>query len=207
MLKISKVSLSYGSKQVLRDVSFDLGRGEIGCVMGESGCGKTSLLRAVMGFETFSSGSIEVDGITLSETTIDTLRHRIAYLPQELSLPSPTIREMVNLPFSFKANRGVTLTDDLLRQEWSWLGLDTRLLSHSPNAVSVGQRQRIMLSVCGLLGKPLIIADEPTSALDEESTMMVARYMKMLAHERQTAILAVTHSRPLAEQCDKTLHL
>ena len=160
-----------------------------------------------MGFETFNSGSIEVDGIQLSETTIDCLRHRIAYLPQELSLPSPTIWEMVSLPFSFKANKGVTLTEDLLRQEWSWLGLDIRLLNHSPNAVSVGQRQRIMLSVCGLLGKPLIIADEPTSALDEETTLLVAHYMKMLAHERQTAILAVTHSRTLAEQCDKSLHL
>ena len=178
MLKISKVSLSYGSKQVLRDVSFHLERGELGCVMGESGCGKTTLLRTVMGFEEFSSGCIEVDGIVVSPTTIDSLRQRIAYLPQELSLPS-----------------------------WSLLGLEPRLLSHSPNAISVGQRQRIMLSVCGLLGKPLIITDEPTSALDNDTTLIVANYMKMLARERNAAVLAVTHSHILADQCDKTLHL
>ncbi len=207
MLKISKVSLSYGSKQVLRDVSFHLERGELGCVMGESGCGKTTLLRTVMGFEEFSSGCIEVDGIVVSPTTIDSLRQRIAYLPQELSLPSPTVWDMVRLPFSFKANKGVELTEDLLLREWSLLGLEPRLLSHSPNAISVGQRQRIMLSVCGLLDKPLIITDEPTSALDNDTTLIVANYMKMLARERNAAVLAVTHSHILADQCDKTLHL
>ena len=207
MLKISKVSLSYGSKQVLRDVSFHLERGELGCVMGESGCGKTTLLRMVMGFEEFSSGCIEVDGIVVSPTTIDSLRQRLAYLPQELSLPSPTVWDMVRLPFSFKANKGVELTEALLLREWSLLGLEPRLLSHSPNAISVGQRQRIMLSVCGRLDKPLIITDEPTSALDNDTTLIVANYMKMLARERNAAVLAVTHSHILADQCDKTLHL
>lgn len=207
MLKISHLSLSYGSKEVLHDISFHLQRGEIGGVRGESGCGKTSLLRAVMGFERFSQGSIEVDGVSLSADTIDSIRQRIAYMPQELSLPSPTIWEMVRLPFSFKANRGKVLTEELLRKEWEWLGLGAHLQGHSPYSVSVGQRQRIMLSVCGLLGKPLIVIDEPTSALDEESTRLVARYLRMLSSERGTTILMVTHSHSLAETCDKVLQL
>ena len=207
MLKISNVSLSYGSKQVLSDVTFHLQRGELGCVLGESGCGKTSLLRAVMGFEVCSSGSIEVDGIVLSANTIDSLRQRIAYLPQELSLPSPTIWEMVKIPFSFKANKGVEVTEELFQNEWPRLGLDIRLLNRPSNSVSVGQRQRIMLSVCCLLGKPLIIIDEPTSALDSDTTLLVANYLKTIARERNASILAVTHSHILADQCDKTLHL
>ncbi|MBR4365337.1 MAG: ABC transporter ATP-binding protein [Bacteroidaceae bacterium] len=207
MLKISKVSLSYGSKQVLHDVSFHLQRGELGCVLGESGCGKTTLLRAVMGFEECSGGSIEVDGIVLSAMTVDSLRQRIAYLPQELSLPSPTIWDMVSIPFSFKANKGVELTEELLQREWSRLGLDIHLINRPSNSVSVGQRQRIMLSVCCLLGKPLIIIDEPTSALDNDTTLLVANYLKSVARERDAAILAVTHSHTLAEVCDKTLHL
>ena len=207
MLKISNVSLSYGSKQVLSDVTFHLQRGELGCVLGESGCGKTSLLRAVMGFEVCSSGSIEVDGIVLSANTIDSLRQRIAYLPQELSLPSPTIWEMVKIPFSFKANKGVEVTEELFQNEWPRLGLDIRLLNRPSNSVSVGQRQRIMLSVCCLLGKPLIIIDEPTSALDSDTTLLVANYLKTVARERNASILAVTHSHILADQCDKTLHL
>jgi ABC-type lipoprotein export system ATPase subunit len=64
-----------------------------------------------------------------------------------------------------------------------------------------------MLSVCGLLGKPLIVIDEPTSALDEESTRLVARYLRMLSCERGTTILMVTHSHSLAETCDKVLQL
>lgn len=207
MLKISKLSISYGAKQVLKDVSFQLERGELGCVLGESGRGKTTLLRAILGFEEYQSGHIEVGDTELSASTVFNIRQHIAYLPQELSLPSPTVREMMMTPFFFRINRGVTIKDERIHDEWKLLGLEPGLLDRSPNAVSAGQRQRIMLSVCGLLGKPLVILDEPTSALDNDSTLMVVEYLKMMARERGAAVLAVTHSDILAKHCDKALHL
>jgi ABC-type lipoprotein export system ATPase subunit len=63
-----------------------------------------------------------------------------------------------------------------------------------------------MLTIAGLTGKQLLLADEPTSALDSESALLVAKYFRMLAKERNMAILAVSHSEAFAKECDRVLN-
>ena len=72
--------------------------------------------------------------------------------------------------------------------------------------MSGGERQRIMLSMVGMLDKKVVLVDEPTSALDVDSSLLVAGYLQGLA-KRGTAIIAVSHDRAFAGQCDKTLML
>lgn len=206
MLRIRNLSLSYGTQNVFRDVTFDVHRGEIVCVCGESGCGKSSMLKSVLGFVD-AEGDIQVDGIRLAETTVDEVRRCIAYIPQELSLPYETVEEMVRSPFALHTNRHIVFSEEKLMSDWRMLGLSRDLMSKRATEISGGQRQRIMLSVAGLLGKRLLLADEPTSALDEDSTLLVLDYFKMLAKERGIAVLLVSHSPIIMAGCTSCLHL
>lgn len=206
MLRIRNLSLSYGAQNVFRDVTFDVHRGEIVCVCGESGCGKSSMLKSVLGFVD-AEGDIQVDGIRLAETTVDEVRRCIAYIPQELSLPYETVEGMVRSPFALHANRHIVFSEEKLMSDWRMLGLSGDLMSKRATEISGGQRQRIMLSVAGLLGKRLLLADEPTSALDEDSTLLVLDYFKMLAKERGIAVLLVSHSPIIMAGCTSCLHL
>lgn len=206
MLNISGATLRYGNQTIFKNISLKVSRGELVGITGESGCGKTSLIRAILGFAP-SEGSIIVDETPLCPNTVEEIRTKIAYLPQELSLPVDTVEEMVRLTFELKANRGTTFSKEALMSDWNKLNLSPALFSKHVSEVSGGQRQRILLSAAGLLGKPLLLADEPTSALDATASEVVADYLRMLADERNTAVVVVTHSDMLADRCDRYLKL
>ena len=206
MLNISGATLRYGNQTIFKNISLKVSRGELVGITGESGCGKTSLIRAILGFAP-SEGSIIVDETPLCPNTVEEIRTKIAYLPQELSLPVDTVEEMVRLTFELKANRGTTFSKEALMSDWNKLNLSPALFSKHVSEVSGGQRQRILLSAAGLLGKPLLLADEPTSALDATASEAVADYLRMLADERNTAVVVVTHSDMLADRCDRCLKL
>jgi putative ABC transport system ATP-binding protein len=206
MLSINDISLSYGNKTVFEHFNLSVAKGETVCISGESGCGKTSLLNAILGFVPYQEGSIIIDDITLSPTTIDKARQRIAWLPQELSLPSEWVKEMVQLPFSLKANRQQKYSEEELLILFDALALEHQLLNKRVSEISGGQRQRIMIAVASLLNKPLIIADEPTSALDTSSTTKVMHFLRNEA-QKGKAILLVSHDKQVALLADKHLIL
>ena len=205
MLSLRHLTLRYGTHTVFEDLSLHVRRGEMLCVCGESGCGKSSLLRAVLGF-TPAEGEIVVDGQPMDALHVDAIRRLTAYVPQELALPCDTVREMVNMPFDLRANRGSVRPEQQLLDDWTSLGLDARLMEKRVGELSGGQRQRIMLSVAGCLGKSLLIADEPTSALDEDSARLVLNYFQRLATERNMAVLVASHS-PLFRALPNTIVL
>jgi len=204
MLKIENLSLSYEAFNVFSNITLQVSRGELVCLCGESGCGKSSLLKAVQGFVE-SEGRIEVGGERLDDNTIDAIRRTTAYIPQDLSLPYDTVEQMVTSLFELRVNRNIRFSKEMMLADWSQLGLDSSLWDKRINEISGGQRQRIMLSVAGLTGKCLLLADEPTSALDSESALLVANYFRMLARERNMAILVVSHSGTFAKECDRVV--
>jgi ABC-type multidrug transport system ATPase subunit len=206
MLKTVNISLSYDSQKIFSNISLNISKGEIVCLCGESGCGKSSLLKAIQGFAE-STGLIEVDGDILDENTVDMIRQKTAYVPQDLSLPYDTVEQMVMSLFELRVNRNIKFSKDSIFADWALLGLDNSLWNKQVNEISGGQRQRIMLTIAGLTGKQLLLADEPTSALDSESALLVAKYFRMLAKERNMAILAVSHSEVFAKECDRVIKL
>lgn len=206
MLNINGATLRYGNQTIFKNISLKASRGELVGITGESGCGKTSLIRAILGFAP-SEGSIIVDETPLCPNTVEEIRTKIAYLPQELSLPVDTVDDMVRLTFELKANKGAAFSKEALMSDWNKLNLSPELLNKHVSEISGGQRQRILLSAAGLLGKPLLLADEPTSALDATASEAVANYLRMLADERNAAVVVVTHSNMLANRCDRCLKL
>lgn len=213
MIEIKDASIAYGNEVLFTGLSFAVKKGGMGCITGESGTGKSSLLNAVMGFVPLKQGRITVDGIDVSPSAIDRVRSRIAWVPQELALPSEWVREMIAIPFELKQNRRRCQMDDKdcplkerLMQAFALLGLDAELYDKRVSEISGGQRQRIMLAVASLLGKEILVTDEPTSALDPASVDRVVRFFHQL-QLKGTTILTVSHDPRFIAACDTIITL
>lgn len=206
MLQIDNACIAFGDEELFSGFCMQLHKGETACIAGESGRGKTSLLNAVMGFVPLRKGTITVGDFKLTRNTIDTIRRQIAWIPQELSLPMEWVKEMVQLPFELKANRGASFSEEKLFGCFAELGLDEDLYRKRVGEVSGGQRQRIMIAVAALLKKPLIIVDEPTSALDSGSTDKVLAFFRKQT-EQGAAVLVVSHDKTFAHGCNQLINL
>ena len=206
MLHINNACIAFGTEVLFSGFEMKLEKGETACIVGQSGCGKTSLLNAVMGFVPLYEGTIKVGGTLLDKSTIDLVRRQIAWIPQELALPFEWVKEMVSLPFELKVNRSVPFSEERLFMCFDELGLEHELYFKRVNEVSGGQRQRIMLAVAALLNKPLIVIDEPTSALDTGSTDKVLAIFRRQA-EKGAAVLAVSHDKDFASGCHYLIEL
>ena len=199
ILQIDNACIAFGADTLFSGFCLQLHEGEIACISGQSGRGKTSLLNAILGFVPLKAGSITVNGILLEKGTIDQIRRQVAWIPQELALPSEWVKEMVQLPFNLKANRNTPFSLDKLFACFDELGLEEELYDKRVNEISGGQRQRIMIAVATLMQKPLLIVDEPTSALDPETIQEVLDVMIKLAKENITMVV-VTHEMGFARQ-------
>ena len=206
MIRLEHVSIEFGRRKIVSDFNLAVGKGQLVCLMGESGCGKTSVLRALLGFVPVSSGRIWMEGDELSLHTVHHIRHITAYVPQELALPSEWVSEMVRLPFELKANQHIRFEEEKLFQYWDMLGLSRDLYQSKVCRISGGQRQRIMLAAAAMLDKDILLIDEPTSALDSDSSGRVFRFFSLLKEQGKT-ILAVTHDRKFASGCDRTVNM
>ena len=206
MLHINNACIAFGTEVLFSGLNLNLERGETACIVGQSGCGKTSLLNAVMGFVPLKEGTIKVGDTLLDKSTIDIVRRQIAWIPQELALPFEWVKEMVALPFDLKINRSAPFSEAWLYSYFVELGLEHDLYAKRVNEVSGGQRQRIMLAVAAMLNKPLIIIDEPTSALDAGSTDKVLAFFRRQA-EKGAAVLAVSHDKDFASGCHYLIEL
>ncbi len=206
MLKIEDACIAYGEQELFTGLCVHIKRGEMVCISGESGSGKTSLLNAVMGFVPLTSGSITIDDLLLCEENIDQIRRKIAWIPQELALPCEWVSEMVKLPFELKANKAIHFSKKKLFEVFKELNLEEELFTKRVSEISGGQRQRIMIAVAALLEKPLLIIDEPTSALDAGSVERVLNFFNILSQKGMT-ILAVSHDRAFKLGCDNVIYL
>ena len=193
MIRFDQVSFSYGDKEVLRELSFCLETGELLALMGESGCGKTTLLHLAAGLQGPQTGEIRSDHARVS----------IAFQEPRL-FPWLTVREnlLSALPQS-ERRAGEERLSALLAE----MGLSD-VEGLYPRELSGGMKSRVSLARALLYGGDLLLLDEPFSALDEEMRQELAtRLRRELKKEGKTAIL-VTHLRAEAEAfADRVLRL
>ena len=202
MLEIKNVKIKFGDKTLLGGLSLSAEDGQVVCICGDSGYGKTSLLRAILGFLPLEEGHVSIDGELLTPAAAGEFRKFMAYVPQDLAMPMETVVEMVKMPFALKANISTPFSKKRLMEEWQRLDLDSELYDKKVSELSGGQRQRIIISTLGLLQKPIVLADEPTSALDAHTTALVLNYLKALASKGAT-VITVSHDPAFANGCDK----
>ncbi|MEL6996828.1 MAG: ABC transporter ATP-binding protein [Pseudomonadota bacterium] len=221
-----------GLARVLDHVNFRIGRGEIVGLVGESGCGKTTLARSILGVlpansAVISSGSIDFDGQNLlaedpKDLATDVRGRQITFVPQDpFSSFNPvfTIGAQIDELMKWKSPdapyggaprwypRSRRRADrdrvmDLLKTVQ--LPDAEGILKKFPHEVSGGQRQRLMIAMALLPDPQLIIADEPTTALDVTIQAQILKLLKRLATERDVSVLFTTHDLGTAyEICDR----
>jgi len=194
MLVIKQVSLAYQTQQVLSQLSFTLSSGEIGCLLGPSGSGKSSLLRAIAGFESVTTGEIMLQGQQLS-TPMQQLApelRQVGMVFQDYAL-FPHLTVWQNIAFGLsKLSRAAQQqrVDQLL----VLVGL-TALSGRYPHQLSGGQQQRVALARA-LAPKPrLLLLDEPFSGLDADLRQQLAADVGRALRSENISALMVTHDQ------------
>jgi len=209
LLQLNNVKKSFtepnGDNLPILDIPhFKLGRCEQMVLVGESGCGKTTLLHVIAGIRRVDSGAILLDGVDvvrLSEAGRDRLRAaKIGYVFQTFNLlPGFSALENVLLGMTFARGRKHTGRAKHLLDR---VGL-THRASHKPSAMSVGEQQRVAVARA-LANRPaLILADEPTANVDRAHQEQIVELIRETCREEETALLMVTHSGEVAEQFDR----
>ena len=230
MLELRSLTLAYSDRPLFSGLDYDVKAGELVGITGESGTGKTSLLRAIVGVIPITAGTIEVCGLPLDVHHIHAIRQKIAYVPQELQPPAEDGAALIALTHALAYNRTLLASQPtspagrltpqpstlrsaqrdaphLENSQLTALAIDPALLSLEASKLSGGQRQRILLAAALALPKPLLLLDEPTSALDEENSQRVALALLRACHEEGRAALVVSHDPVFLRFCDKVLDL
>ncbi len=209
MLEFEHVSLTKsgpdGDVPILRDVSFRAKVGEVFTILGPSGSGKSTLLRLACRLDDPGDGLILLDDHDIREMDVLVLRRQVGLVFQEPLLFGATVEE--NLRFAADPEA----TAPHLEDPGAWLervGLDRELLSRAPDALSVGQRQRVAFARTLIPGPSVLLLDEPTSALDPQASAGLLRLIRELRDERNLTVIFVSHAMAQArEVADQVLVL
>jgi putative ABC transport system ATP-binding protein len=204
-----RVALGRESLTILRDVSFDLFRGEMAALMGPSGSGKSTLLGIVAGLDRPSEGQVVLDGTEIgdiSERNLATVRARkVGMVFQAYNLiPTLTALENVQLPLHVPGRNGHSMdhAGELLAE----VGLGHRL-GHRPSQLSGGEQQRVAVARALVVDPPLLIADEPTGNLDSDTGAALMQLLLDLRQRLGTTILIATHNDAVAAAADRVLRM
>ena len=203
-LEVNNVTFGYKDEVIIKDCSFVAQKGKITAITGESGSGKSTIFKILLGLYEPQEGNITIDGKTVLDTSY---RGLFAYVPQGNLLLSGTIRENISLCDTsisedeiIKAAKTAEIFDLI---ESMPDGLDT-VLAERGAGLSEGQIQRISLARAILTDAPILLLDEATSALDEETETRVLSNIKAFSDK---TILFVTHRNTSLKVCDKIVHL
>jgi putative ABC transport system ATP-binding protein len=194
----------------LRGVDMDIYAGEMVGIVGPSGSGKSTLLGLIGGLDTATRGTIEIDGVDITQMNEDQLtevrNEKIGFIFQFFNLiPTLTAMENVALPIQF-AQKPRFSADKRAKELLEILGMSDRM-RHRPSELSGGQQQRVAIARALANNPPLLLADEPTGNLDSESGAMVMQALEQIRSEVGTTVVIVTHDTDLAHHADRVLTL
>jgi putative ABC transport system ATP-binding protein len=213
VVTISRLNHYFGKgslrKQVLYDVSLEIGKGELVIMTGPSGSGKTTLLTLMGGLRSPQEGSLKVLGDELrgaSKGKVTKMRRNIGYIFQAHNLLK-SLTALQNVEMSGQLH---AMSNRDVRQRASEMldavGLSDRK-KYYPDSLSGGQKQRVAIARALMSRPKLVLADEPTAALDSKSGRDVVNIMRRLAQEQGTTILMVTHDNRILDVADRIVHM
>jgi putative ABC transport system ATP-binding protein len=193
------------SVRVLKDVSFEIRRGEFLAIVGPSGSGKSTILNLLGGLDSPTSGRLwygdrELTGASSRELT-RYRREEVGFVFQFYNLV-PTLTARENLLVSTEISSNPRDVDEVLNV----VGLSERV-SHFPAQLSGGEQQRIAIARAIAKNPELLLCDEPTGALDFETGKKVLRLLIDLNQDLKKTVIVITHNAALAQVADRVIHL
>lgn len=212
ILKINGLEKTYtsGNKEltVLRDISFEVEKGQTFSIIGPSGSGKTTLLGLCAGLDEPNAGSVELCGHDLTHLNEDQraqLRNKeVGFIFQNFQLlPTLTALENVSVPLELQGANNATEKSRTLLEK---VGLADRM-HHYPSQLSGGEQQRVALARAFSNSPSILFADEPTGNLDEETGEKVIKLLFDLNKETGTTLVIISHDLDLANRTQQILRL
>lgn len=188
ILHVDHMTKSFGDLKVLDDVSFDVRRGEFLCIVGPTGCGKTTFLNCITGLYDLTAGQILVNG-----EPVDTKKHNIAYIFQEYSTMSwLTVEE--NVAFGLKMKRKPKeVIDREVSEVLEMVGL-TKYKDYYPVELSTSMLQRVVIARAFAVKPDILLMDEPYGQLDVELRFRLEDELIKLWKKLGTTVIFITHN-------------
>jgi urea transport system ATP-binding protein len=189
MLEVSNVDLHYGAAIALRKVSLSAPVGEVTCLLGRNGVGKTSLLRAVTGAHPISSGSIKWEGEEISRLPMyERAKRGIAWVPQGRDVfPLLTVRENLETGFAVLPRSERKVPDEI----FELFPILKTMLRRRGGDLSGGQQQQLSIARALIMKPRLIVLDEPTEGIQPSIIKDIGRVIALLRQRGSMAILLV----------------
>lgn len=199
MLELKNISKSFGDKVILNNLNLEVKDGEILCIVGQSGGGKTTLLRCISGLEKIDGGQILIDGQVFDPYTNENNDSVIGVVFQEYNLfPHLTVLQNVTLAPTMVLKKKKEITENEAKNLLNGLALEGKEGLY-PFQLSGGQKQRVAIARALAMKPQILCYDEPTSALDPGLTATVKDIILNLKKEGMTQII-VTHDMDFAEE-------
>jgi putative ABC transport system ATP-binding protein len=204
------LSKKYGNLEVVKGVSLSVNEGEFVCLVGKSGCGKTTLLSILSGLEKPTQGKVNLGGREITASSEDELalfrRENVGFIFQSFNLiPTLSAWENVALPlFPIKITneeRRKRALDLLGKMELA------HRTEHLPSALSGGEKQRVAIARALVNNPKIIFADEPTGNLDSSTGDAIMNILNRLHQEEGVALLMVTHEDELAKTANRLIRM
>ena len=210
MISVQNVSKKFGSREILKDLSFDVEENEFVALVGPSGSGKSTLLNMIGLLDNIDSGKILINGKILpkvnSRSAVNYRKNVVNYLFQSNALISTSsVKDNLMLAMTF-TNFSKEEKEKKIKETLRFVGLENRLDS-KVNELSGGEQQRIAIVRAILKPGEIILADEPTGSLDPDMAQKSFDLIRSLRDQFGKTILIVTHNLDHAKQCDRIVSL
>ncbi|RBO51872.1 urea ABC transporter ATP-binding subunit UrtE [Rhodovulum sp. BSW8] len=189
MLKTTGLTLHYGGSQILHGVDIEARAGEVTCVMGTNGVGKTSLLKAISGTHPRSGGRIELDGAAVGRVPAQGMAHRgVGYVPQgRMIFPLLTVRENLETGFACLPRPDRVVPDEIY-ELFPVLG---DMAHRRGGDLSGGQQQQLAIARAMITKPKLLLLDEPTEGIQPNIIQQIGRVIEYLRDQGRMAIVLV----------------
>ena len=210
MIQTEGITKSFGSLQVLKGIDLTIGEGEIVAIVGPSGAGKTTLLQIIGTLDAPDSGKLYINGtetVRLSEEKLAEFRNRnIGFVFQfHQLLPEFTALENVMIP-ALIAREKPAVAEKRAKEILDFMNLTDRM-SHKPNELSGGEKQRVAVARALINNPSVILADEPSGSLDTKNKEELHKLFFDLRNQMHQTFVIVTHDEQLATDTDRVIHI